>query len=238
MTSASIIKIISSCFFWLPMKSLHLGHSSALQRRFRSSDGLSCALRCRKAPKAGKKWLTDNGCPEAAYGGFLKWWVSPTNPSVFLLKMLILGWRLGKHPYVSALRKITSTLKICQMKSLHPTQNYIRSCNISASGPKPCIKNATLDGAKKPHPTPLVNPIQPIFHMQKLGPRLEMFHNFPCAQRSQGCLCTCNPIIQGGTWFSRSSKFYWGEGNHGEKYPGNITAIGQFTSPSPWTKSG
>lgn len=57
--------------------------------------------------------------------------------------------------------------------------------------------------SKKNHPTPLTPWLQPIFHMQKLGPRLEMFHNFPCAQRSQGRLCTCNPIIQGGTWFSK-----------------------------------
>ena len=31
--------------------------------------------------------------------GFLKWWVSPTNPWVFLLKMIILGWRLGVPPF-------------------------------------------------------------------------------------------------------------------------------------------
>jgi len=32
-------------------------------------------------------------------GGFLKWWVYPTNPWVFLLKMIILGWRLGVPPF-------------------------------------------------------------------------------------------------------------------------------------------
>ena len=128
MTSASIIKIISSCFFWLPMKSLHLGHSSALQRRFRSSDGLSCALRCRKAPKAGKKWLTDNGCPEAAYGGFLKWWVSPTNPSVFLLKNAHFGVAIGETPICFCASQNYFDSEYSLMKSLHPTQNYIRSC--------------------------------------------------------------------------------------------------------------
>ena len=39
------------------------------------------------------------------YGGFLKWWVSLTNPWVFsLLKIVILGCEMGvpplrKHPY-------------------------------------------------------------------------------------------------------------------------------------------
>ena len=31
-------------------------------------------------------------------GGFLKWWVSPTNPWVFLLKMIILGCEMGGNP--------------------------------------------------------------------------------------------------------------------------------------------
>ena len=41
------------------------------------------------------------------YGGFLKWWVSPTNPWVFLLKMIStwgVKWgyhHLRKHPYES-----------------------------------------------------------------------------------------------------------------------------------------
>ena len=43
-------------------------------------------------------------CVSSIYGGFLKWWVSPTGPWVFLLKMIILGcfWgyhHLRKHPY-------------------------------------------------------------------------------------------------------------------------------------------
>ena len=33
------------------------------------------------------------------YGGFLKWWVSPTNPWVFLLKMIILGCEMGVPPF-------------------------------------------------------------------------------------------------------------------------------------------
>ena len=33
------------------------------------------------------------------YGCFLKWWVSPTNPWVFLLKMIILGCELGVPPF-------------------------------------------------------------------------------------------------------------------------------------------
>ena len=33
------------------------------------------------------------------HGVFLKWWVSPTNPLVFLLKMIILGWPLGVPPF-------------------------------------------------------------------------------------------------------------------------------------------
>ena len=32
-------------------------------------------------------------------GGFLKWWVSPTNPWGFPTKMIILGWRLGVSPF-------------------------------------------------------------------------------------------------------------------------------------------
>ena len=63
--------------------------------------------------------------------------------------------------------------------------------------------------------------------MQHSGPWLEMFHNFPCAQRSQGRLGTCNPIIQGGAPGSlKAPNSIGGTGNHGEKYPGNITAIG------------
>ena len=33
------------------------------------------------------------------YGGFLKWWVYPTNPWVFLLKMIILGCDMGVPPF-------------------------------------------------------------------------------------------------------------------------------------------
>ena len=44
-----------------------------------------------------------------SYGGFLKWWVSPTNPCVFLLKMIstwAVKWgyqthHLRKHPYAN-----------------------------------------------------------------------------------------------------------------------------------------
>ena len=48
-----------------------------------------------------------SGCgveyPGLDVGGFLKWWVSPTNPWVFLPKMIILWWfggyhHLRKHP--------------------------------------------------------------------------------------------------------------------------------------------
>ena len=33
------------------------------------------------------------------YGGFHKWWVSPTNHGVFLLKMIILGCEMGVPPF-------------------------------------------------------------------------------------------------------------------------------------------
>ena len=33
------------------------------------------------------------------WGQLLKWWVSPTNPWVFLLKLIILEWRLGVPPF-------------------------------------------------------------------------------------------------------------------------------------------
>ena len=32
-------------------------------------------------------------------GGFLKWWVSPTTPWVFLLKLIILGCEMGVPPF-------------------------------------------------------------------------------------------------------------------------------------------
>ena len=36
---------------------------------------------------------------DPTYGCFLKWWVSPTNPWVFLLKAIILGCEMGVPPF-------------------------------------------------------------------------------------------------------------------------------------------
>ena len=46
-----------------------------------------------------KKRPQNSGANWTTYGGFLKWWVSPTNPWVFLLKMIILGCEMGVPPF-------------------------------------------------------------------------------------------------------------------------------------------
>ena len=64
----------------------------------KENSGLSLnLLKGMQFKKVVKKWMF-------IYWGFLKWWVSPTNPWVFLLKIIILGcfWgyhHLRKHPY-------------------------------------------------------------------------------------------------------------------------------------------
>ena len=60
---------------------------------------------------AGLTWVKSYGC-------VLKWWVSPTNPWVFLLKMIILGWyhHLRKHPYgTMAGSQVLRTSQVCNM---------------------------------------------------------------------------------------------------------------------------
>ena len=62
-------------------------------------------------------------------GGFLKWWVSPTNPLLFLSKMIILGWRLGVPPFKETPK---SSHKIHDLKKLkNPSWT-----KISRLGPK------------------------------------------------------------------------------------------------------
>ena len=73
----------------------------------------SCVLELRQWP-AGSRRKILGACPCEKlyiyiylYGSFLKWWVSPTNPWVFLLKMIStwgVKWgethHLRKHPYI------------------------------------------------------------------------------------------------------------------------------------------
>ena len=57
----------------------------------------------------------DAGDVVCLYGGFLKWWVSPTNPWVFLLKMIILGWRLGIQPFKETPNMLMIVMKTGQI---------------------------------------------------------------------------------------------------------------------------
>ena len=68
------------------------------------------------------------------YGGFLKWWLSPTNPWVFLLKMIILGvlryHHLRKHPY--------NWVVVSNMFYFHPCLGkWPKLTNIFQNGLKP-----------------------------------------------------------------------------------------------------
>ena len=62
-------------------------------------------------------------------GGFLKWWVSPTNPWGFPTKMIILGWRLGVSPF----------------KGKHPSHGCLIFGWIFFGGRKDDVKENTCD---------------------------------------------------------------------------------------------
>ena len=112
------------------------------------------------------------------------------------------GVEIGETPICFCASQNYFHSEYFKMKSLtHPKSSHVYISASTKTLHQKCHKmerKIPSNPTGQPHPTSS-NPFVKCW----LGPWLEMFHNFPCAQRSQGRLCTCNPIIQGGTWFSK-----------------------------------
>ena len=93
-TGALIIPYIPSCWgslFVFSISSVALFSNQKRCCMFESND-------IPKVPACSEIWTTIKLSQLCLFGGFLKWWVSPTNPGVFLLKMISTwGVKWGYH---------------------------------------------------------------------------------------------------------------------------------------------